>query len=268
VNALRIEDIDSARTVRGSQLRIEDDLRWLGLVWDEGPVLQSERGALYESAIGKLAAAGLVYPCDCSRAELARVASAPHPGEETVYPGFCRKRDPGRPMRRPPALRVQTPDEVIEYEDGIRGRVAQNLARAVGDFVVRRGDGVFAYQLAVAVDDAAMCVTDVVRGEDLIASTPRQIWLMRFLGSPPPRYLHVPIVVDEKGARLEKRTRGATVGELRARGTSPERIIGALAHGIGLARSRASATAAEIADECAGRSIRWRRDAWPIPTTW
>jgi glutamyl-tRNA synthetase len=262
---LRVEDIDTPRVVSGSEARILDDLRWLGLDWDEGPIRQSARGALYEQAIAKLSARGLVYPCDCSRAEIARVASAPHPGEEAVYPGLCRAQDPGRPMKRPPALRVRVPDEAIVYEDAVVGPVTQNLARDVGDFVLRRGDGVFAYQLAVVVDDLAMDITDVVRGADLVSSTPRQVWLARMLGGAPPRYGHLPLVVAPDGSRLEKRTRGASVRELRDRGIAPDRILGELAHGLGLAATAAPTTARAIASAGVGDAIHWRRDPWPIP---
>ena len=265
---LRVEDLDTPRVIRGARARIEEDLLWLGLNWDEEPVQQSARGSLYERAVATLSARGLVYPCDCSRAELARTASAPHEGEEAVYPGFCRERDPARPMKRPPALRVRVPRERVAYDDGAIGRVTQDLAREVGDFVLRRGDGVFAYQLAVVVDDAAMGVTDVVRGADLVGSTPRQIWLARALGLTPPAYLHVPLVVAPDGTRLEKRTRGATVRALRNAGVSAPAIVGALSHGLGLSPSRAPASTLDIARRCAGRAITWARAPWPIPTEW
>jgi glutamyl-tRNA synthetase len=262
---MRVEDLDTPRVVPGSEARILDDLQWLGLDWDEGPVRQSTRAALYEEAIAKLAAKGLVYPCDCSRTEIARVASAPHPGEETVYPGLCRELDPGRVMKRPPALRVRVPDETVAYVDGVVGQVTQNLAREVGDFVLRRGDGVFAYQLAVVADDLAMGITDVMRGGDLVSSTPRQVWLARMLGAAPPRYGHLPLVVAPDGSRLEKRTRGASVRELRDRGVAPERILGELAFGLGLAPTPAPASARSIASGAGDAPIHWRRDPWPIP---
>lgn len=265
---LRIEDLDLARVVPGSPGRIEEDLLWLGLDWDGEPVAQTERGADYERAVATLAARGLVYPCDCSRAEIARSASAPHEGEEAVYPGFCRNRDPSRPMKRGPAIRVRAPGEVVTYEDGAVGRVTQDLAREVGDFVLRRGDGVFAYQLAVVVDDAAMGVTDVVRGADLVASTPRQIWLAKALGLPSPRYIHVPLVVAPDGTRLEKRTRGATIRALRDAGVPARTILGALAGGLGLSPSSAPASAIDIARASAGRPIDWARSPWPIPGAW
>jgi glutamyl-tRNA synthetase len=265
-HVMRVEDLDPPRVVAGAEARILDDLRWLGLDWDGDVVRQSARGAAYEAAIAALAARGLVYPCDCSRAEIARVASAPHAGEETVYPGLCRDRDPARPMKREPALRVRAPDEEIAYHDGAVGLVRQNPAREVGDFVLRRGDGVYAYQLAVVVDDLEAGVTDVVRGADLVSSTPRQIWLARMLGREPPRYAHVPLVVAPDGARLEKRTAGITVRELRAAGVAPERIVGELAHGLGLAVSSAPTTPPALAAEGA-TPVAWPRAPWPIPAS-
>ncbi|HEV3193132.1 MAG TPA: tRNA glutamyl-Q(34) synthetase GluQRS [Polyangiaceae bacterium] len=265
---LRIEDLDTARVVSGAQARIEQDLSWLGLDWDEGPVKQSERTELYEKAVGALAGRGLVYPCDCSRAEIARAASAPHAGEESVYPGFCRDRDPLRPMKRPPALRVRVPGEVVAYEDAVMGRVTQSLATDVGDFVLQRGDGVFAYQLAVVVDDLAMNVTDVVRGADLALSTPRQIWLARALDREPPRYWHVPLVVASDGARLEKRTPRSTIRELQKAGVSKERIVGKLGHELGLAPTDTPTTAAALASLQVDLKIPWRREPWTIPTQW
>ena len=265
VHVLRIEDIDTPRVVRGAQARIERDITWLGLDWDEGPIVQSQRLDHYEKALAALEAAGRVYPCDCSRAEIARAASAPHAGEETVYPGTCRERDPTRVMKRPPALRFRVDDADVAYDDAAVGRVCQNLARDVGDFVLKRGDGLFAYQLAVVVDDLAMGVTDVVRGADLVASTPRQIALFRALGASAPRYAHVALVVASDGARLEKRTRGASVHDLRERGVSPERIVGELAFGLGLRSSSAPLSAAELGQPGSGAPVVWRREPWTIP---
>jgi glutamyl-tRNA synthetase len=265
MHVLRIEDLDPQRVVAGSEARMVEDLRWLGLDWDETPERQSTRGALYEEAVAHLAERGLVYSCDCSRAEIARVASAPHAGEETLYPGTCRDRDPGRAMKRLPALRVRVPAGAVAYEDGAMGRIAQDLARDVGDFVVRRADGVFAYQLAVVVDDLAMHITDVVRGADLVSSAPRQIWLARALDAEPPRFTHVALVVAPDGARLEKRTAGVTVRELRAAGVPAEQILGELGFGLGLATSSAPTRARALASSCSGRRLSWRRAPWPIP---
>ncbi|HEY1696365.1 MAG TPA: tRNA glutamyl-Q(34) synthetase GluQRS [Polyangiaceae bacterium] len=264
-SVLRVEDLDPPRVVAGSEARILDDLAWLGLDWDETAPRQSTRAGAYEAALDRLAADGLVYPCDCSRAEIARAASAPHAGEETVYPGTCRDADAAREMKRAPAWRVRVPDVTIAYDDGAVGCVEQELARAVGDFVVRRADGVFAYQLAVVVDDADQGITDVVRGADLVASTPRQIWLAQALGLPVPRFTHVALVVASDGQRLEKRTRGTTLRELRAAGFSPESILGELAFGLGLTPSPIPATAASIAAALRPTPIPWRTPPWPIP---
>ena len=268
VSLLRVEDLDTPRVVRGAEQRIEEDLRWLGLDWDEAPVRQSERGDRYREAVALLTARGLVYPCDCSRTEIARVASAPHAGEEVVYPGTCRDKDPSRAMRRTPSLRVRVPDTIVAYEDGVAGHVEQDLGRDVGDFVLQRGDGVFAYQLAVVVDDLEMQVTDVVRGADLIMSTPRQIWLARTLGASPPSYAHVPLVLAGDGTRLEKRTARATVRELRDAGCSAERIVGWLAHGLGLASDASPRSSREIAHAWAGREIRWATASPRLAVRW
>jgi glutamyl-tRNA synthetase len=268
---LRVEDIDAPRVVAGSAERIEEDLAWLGLDWDERSAPQSARLARYEAALERLAADGRVYPCDCSRAEIARAASAPHAGEEVVYPGTCRDLPPEREMKRPPAVRIRVPARTtIAFEDAVRGRVEQRVDVDVGDFVLRRGDGVFAYQLVVAVDDAEMRVTDVVRAEDLLASTPRQILLMRFLGLQErvPRYAHVPLVVDPGGERLAKRTRGATIRELKERGIGADAIVGTLAAGLGLvAGDLRPRRAAEVAGSLEPPS-RWRSSAWRIPREW
>lgn len=265
---LRFEDLDAPRVSPGAERRIDEDLRWLGFDWDAPPVRQSERSSLYERALDRLTAGGLTYPCDCSRAEIASVASAPHAGEEIIYPGTCRERDPSRRMKRPPSLRIRVPDALVEYEDAILGPVVQNLSRHVGDFVLRRGDGMFAYQLAVVVDDLDMQITDVVRGSDLVGSTLRQIWLARSLGATPPRYGHVPLVVTHDGKRLEKRTSGITIAGLRASGVRAEAITGVLAHGLGLADTPRPATPFQIAAAVGTRDVRWRRQPWPAPETW
>jgi glutamyl-tRNA synthetase len=267
---LRVEDIDTPRVVAGAAARIAEDLAWLGLDWDEGPALQSARTAVYEDALRALAAAGLTYACDCSRAEIARVASAPHTGEEIVYPGTCRDADPRREPKRPPATRLRVPaGEMIAFDDLVRGRVAQHVDVAVGDFVLRRGDGVFAYQLVVAVDDAEMEITDVVRADDLLGSTPRQILLMRLLGrAEVPRYAHVPLVVAPDGERLAKRGHAATIRELRGRGVAAEDIIGTLASALGLVAGAARPrTAREVAAALAPPAA-WRKEPWRMPAAW
>lgn len=234
---LRVEDIDPPRIVAGSAERILDDLRWLGLDWDGDVIWQSARTALYEAALGTLSRAGYTYPCDCSRAEIARIASAPHAGEETretIYPGTCRDASPGRTMRRPPAIRFRVPARVaISFRDALHGVLEEDVATATGDFVLRRADGVFSYQLVVAVDDAEMGVTQVIRGDDLLSSTARQLLLMKLLGhATVPGYAHLPLVVAPDGTRLAKRTKGITIAELRERGTAAREVLAMLAEAL------------------------------------
>jgi glutamyl-tRNA synthetase len=278
---LRIEDLDPPRVVRGSAERIVDDLEWLGLDWDEGPDVggpfapyaQSERGALYEAAIEALSRRGLVYACDCSRAEIARVASAPHPGDEAVYPGTCRDAPAGRIFKRDPALRLRLPEGAREtIDDGVLGLIEQDVARECGDFVLRRGDGVFAYQLAVVVDDLAMGITDVIRGADLASSTPRQALLARLLGGVPPRYAHLPLVVATDGARLAKRTGGASVHALREAGIAASAIVGKLAHGLGMTGDDGPRSTNEALAEWGTRvktgEWKWPEKGWRVPVEW
>jgi glutamyl-tRNA synthetase len=277
---LRVEDIDTPRVVAGSVERIAEDLAWLGLDWDEGPAAggphapytQSERASLYDAKLEELAAAGLTYPCDCSRAEISRVASAPHHGEELVYPGTCRDAPRNREMKRAPAIRLRVPDgAMVIFDDLVRGRVEQHVDVSVGDFVLRRGDGVYAYQLVVAVDDGAMQISHVVRAEDLLASTPRQILLMRLLGfgaKEIPSYAHVPMVVSASGDRLAKRVGATTIRSLRDGGLGATDIVGTLAHGLGLVKGDARAmTPREVAASLEAPSS-WRREAWAIPPAW
>jgi glutamyl-tRNA synthetase len=283
VFVVRVEDLDPPRVVRGSAAQIADDLRWLGIDWDEGPgpdvagmasgphapYAQSERGAIYESALTELTDQALTYPCDCSRAEIARAASAPHPGEETVYPGTCRDRDPARAMKRDPAVRLRVPDGTrIRVLDGALGAIEQDVSRECGDFVLRRGDGVFAYQLAVVVDDLAMQITDVVRGADLASSTPRQVLLARLLGAEAPRYVHLPLVVATDGSRLAKRTGGASVRALREAGIDARAIVGKLAAGLGLAPDDAPRSTREVLEAFAARAVAWPREPWRVPAEW
>ncbi len=201
---VRIEDLDAARLIPGSASEILEALRRYGLEWDGEPVRQSERTALYENALGQLRDRGRAFDCSCSRADLQRAASAPVPGDDggRVYPGTCRNGAAGTPR----SVRFRVGSERIAFDDSIAGRVEQNLASEVGDFVVKRADGPFAYQLAVVVDDAEQGATEVVRGGDLLDSTPRQIALQRALGLPTPAYAHLPLLVDASGAKLGKRT--------------------------------------------------------------
>jgi len=205
--SVRIEDVDAPRTVPGAAESILATLDACGLGWDGEVTLQSARTARYAAALERLAAAGLVYGCRCSRREIADSAL---PGVEgAVYPGTCRHL--GLAPRAPCAARLRVPAGVVEFDDRVQGRVGQDVARDVGDFVLLRRDGLFAYQLAVVVDDAEQGITDVVRGADLLASTPRQILLQRALGYPAPRYLHFPVATDAHGEKLSKQNRAAAL---------------------------------------------------------
>jgi glutamyl-tRNA synthetase len=231
---LRIEDLDPQRSSQAAIDGIFEDLEWLGLTWD-GPVLhQSARGEVYDAALEQLQRAGRVYPCWCSRAEVARAASAPHPGDDgPVYPGTCRS-SPVPRVHRTPALRFMVEPGLEVVHDALAGEFAHDVSTAVGDFVVRRSDGVASYQLAVVVDDAAQGITDVLRGDDLLASTPRQLQLFRALSAAAPRFAHVPLLVQPDGRRLAKREGAATVAALREQGWSAERVVGVLAEFSGL----------------------------------
>ena len=258
--AMRVEDLDMARVRPGLEARILDELRWLGMDWDEGPDVggpaapyrQSERLAGYAEALGRLRAAGLVYPCFCSRAEVAAAAHAPHgPSDEGPrYPGTCAalstEEARHRSLARKPSWRFRAQAGPVRFEDGVHGPCAVDVAAEVGDFVVARADGVPAYQLAVVVDDAAMGITDVVRGDDLLASTGRQLLLYRALGAAPPRFAHVPLVVGADGERLAKRHGALSLGELRTRGADPREVAGLLAELSGLAPAGARVAPADL----------------------
>ncbi|HNS96760.1 MAG TPA: tRNA glutamyl-Q(34) synthetase GluQRS [Polyangiaceae bacterium] len=236
---LRIEDIDTPRVRPDSEKHILEDLRWLGLDWDEEPegiLHQSQRTRAYESALQQLENGGFTYPCDCSRKEIS-LASAPSGNEKTpIYPGSCRQLTQSRSFRRPPATRLRIPPNTfIEFEDAVFGKQSSQLSQDVGDFVLRRGDGVFAYQLAVVVDDLAQGITHVVRGADLLSSTARQIFLMRCLGTEPPSYAHAPLWVGPNGEKLAKRASGIPVRDHRNAGVDPRKLIARLAQALGLA---------------------------------
>ena len=243
--ALRIEDLDAERCPREYADLLESDLAWLGLAWDEGgsaggphgPYYQSACAGIYDAAFARLAAQGLLYPCFCSRAAL-HAASAPHRSDgDVIYPGTCRNLTPAeiaeKQKKKAPAWRIRVPDETVSFQDGHLGFYAENLARACGDFTVRRGDGVYAYQLAVAVDDARMGVTEVVRGADLLSSTPRQLYLYAALGLPAPIFYHCPLLLAPGGRRLSKRDGDDSLENLKAKYTAAE-IVGKLAYVYGL----------------------------------
>ncbi|ADV67499.1 tRNA glutamyl-Q(34) synthetase GluQRS [Deinococcus maricopensis] len=226
---LRFEDLDAGRVRAWAYDVTRRDLEWLGLGWDQ-EFTQSERTALYGAAAARLDA----YPCTCTRREVLEAVGAPH-GAEVVYPGTCREpsaRVPGRPA----ALRWRVPAGEVCARDDLSGNVlCQDLARDVGDVVLARNDGAFAYHLAVVVDDALMGVTDVVRGVDLWPATPRQVALQRALGYGTPRYWHVPLMTDYAGARLAKRGGAPPVMALREAGERPGRVLSALAQSLGWA---------------------------------
>ena len=264
---LRIEDLDTARCPTRYAEQMLEDLRWLGLDWDEGPeaggsagpYFQSQRTALYQTALERLESLGLVYPCFCTRAEL-HAASAPHREDgTTVYAGTCRSLSPAereeRAKHRSPALRLQVPDKEFSFIDGHMGHYTEQLAQDCGDFLLRRSDGMFAYQLAVVVDDAAMGVTEVVRGADLLSSTPRQLYLYRLLELTPPAFIHFPLLLDPDGRRLSKRDADAGLDSLRGRVTA-ETLLGRLAQLAGFHPSGAPRPAAALLE-----SFSWEKVA-------
>lgn len=201
---LRIEDLDTPRVVKGSKESILNDLRWLGIIWDGEVLIQSQNLPRYQAALETLKAAGRAYPCSCSRKEISLSASAPHGDDGPPYPGLCREKplNPDRPL----AWRFRTE---AEY----------------GDFVIQRADGVFAYQLACAVDDAESGITEVIRGEDLRSSAPRQAAIIKALGHMPPKYLHAPLLAGPDGSRLSKRLGSIAISELKATGLSLKDIL-------------------------------------------
>lgn len=257
---LRMEDLDRRREVPGAAERILRDLEWLGLDWDEGPgaggafgpYKQSERFEFYEAEIEKLLGKGLLYPCFCSRKDLAHAALAPAPGEEgPPYPGTCAHLSPEeiRHRKDPFALRFRVPKGEVELVDRVYGKFRRDVAATTGDFIVRRKDRVAAYQLAVVLDDAAMAVTDVVRGADLLDSTPRQILLYRSLPKEPPRFAHVPLVLGPSGAKFSKRERAVHVGAFQDAGKSALDVVGLLAWTAGLLPKPRPVRAAELVSD-------------------
>lgn len=257
---LRIEDLDRARCRPEYVDALYRDLEYLGLTWDESPWFQSQRSEIYEEATARLTAQGRTYPCFCTRTEIARAASAPHVGEEGPrYPGTCCELTPAqrldRHASRRPALRFRPRDGVVRFVDGLQGPVEQDVHRDVGDFVIRRNDGVASYQLAVVVDDAASGITDVLRGDDLLLSTPRQLLLFEALGLTAPSYAHVPLILGTDGKRLAKREGAFAIADLREAKVPPERIVGLLASWSGLSDGRPS-SASELAQSFALEKVR------------
>ena len=248
---LRIEDLDPPRVVPGSAEAMCADLRWLGLDWDEGPdggphgpYSQSQRVDRYSAALAHLAHRGLVYPCTCTRREIATIASAPHGAADLGprYPGTCRS-SPAAPGRAA-TTRFRMPEPPPGFFDAIHGEV--DPSEWGGDFVVQRADGLWSYQLAVVVDDADMGITEVVRGDDLLPSTPRQIALYRAFDLPVPCFMHVPLVLGADSQRLSKRHASVAISELRRGGMSPAELVGRIATSLGLAAEGERISAAEL----------------------
>ncbi len=265
---LRIEDLDPRAQDPHNASLLMDDLHWLGLDWDEGPIFQSQRQEIYLDALAQLQSKDLLYPCFCSRADL-HAATAPHASDGTyVYKGTCRNLSQNevaqRLLEKAPAMRLKVPDAhdpsgTISFTDLVYGFQQENLSIDCGDFLVQRSDHIIAYQLAVVVDDALTGVTQVVRGSDLLLSTPRQIYLQRLLAYPTPAYAHIPLLVSADGRRLSKRDKDLDLGTLRACGIPAERIIGLLAAAAGLANPRERLFADDVAERFAWEPLRKHR---------
>ena len=244
---LRMEDLDTQRTSAEFAQVLRQDLLWLGLPWDRETEPQSQRAPVYDRYFERLRDLGLLYPCYCTRSQLHSV-NAPHLSDGTyVYPGTCRNLTQP-PEGRLPAWRVLVPDRVFTVADKCQGHYEMNLASECGDFVVRRADGVYVYQLAVTVDDGEAGVTEVVRGMDLLSSAPRQMYLQEVLGFAQPEYGHVPMLLAPDGRRLSKRDKDLDLGYLRTT-MSPETLIGSLAFAAGLIDQKTAISAKELAAE-------------------
>ena len=246
---LRIEDLDRERSKPEYSDAIMRDLEHFGLTWDEGPFYQRDRDDAYEQVFSDFEARGLVYPCFCTRADL-HAASAPHFGEKAVDPGTCRglaqaQIDEKR-LTREPAMRLRVSDETIGIDDVFQGSYEQHLPTECGDFLIRRADGCFAYQLAVVIDDIAQGITMVSRGTDLLPSTPQQVYLYELLGATPPEYAHFPLLVDGQGRRLSKRQKDASLDVMMQTFGTPEAILGHIAYVTGIQPCDESATPDEL----------------------
>jgi glutamyl-tRNA synthetase len=270
---LRIEDLDRPRVRAGTSERMLFDLRWLGLDWDEGPdiggphapYIQSERQEIYTTYLQRLLDKSLIYPCYCSRAEIARAASAPHGNEGPRYPGTCRYLTQAQckqheAQNRRPSMRFRVDDErTVTFTDLLVGPVEQQVQQAVGDFIVCRSDGIFAYQFAVVVDDALMQINQVVRGVDLLQSTARQILLFEALEFPIPTYAHMPLLLDEHGKRFSKRTQSAGLEPLRTAGITPAQVVGQFASECELVDRGEQLSADELAKRYQGQGYNLMR---------
>lgn len=244
---LRIEDLDPDRCRPEYAEQVKRDLDWLGLDWDAEQTPQSQRSEAYREEFKKLDSLGLVYPCYCTRGEL-HAASAPHASDgNLIYPGTCRSlsEEERAKKTKAPCWRLIVPDEEIVFSDGLQGEQRQNLARDCGDFIIRRADGVYAYQLAVTTDDAAAGVTQVVRGCDLLSSVPRQMYLQKQLGFPTPSYFHVPLLTAADGRRLSKRDKDLDLEALMLR-YDAQQLLGHIGYLAGLLPEDAPCRAGEL----------------------
>ena len=254
---LRMEDLDTQRTSEEFAAVLRKDLQWLGLDWDLETAPQSQRSQVYQRYFEKLQDLGLLYPCYCTRSQLHSV-NAPHLSDGTyVYPGTCRNLTPEEraAFSRAPAWRVKVPDREWSVEDWVQGTYRENLLRDCGDFVVRRADGVYVYQLAVTVDDGEAGVTEVVRGMDLLSSAPRQMYLQELFGFSHPKYGHVPMLMAPDGRRLSKRDRDMDLGFLQSH-TTAEKLLGLLAFSCGLTDKLEAISARELAGEFAWENLQ------------
>ncbi len=246
---LRIEDVDVPRCPRRLAKQCIDDLTRLGFTWDGPVIYQSDRSEIYRAALEQLAAGGHTYPCFCTRAQLMSLA-APNLGDtQVVYQGTCARLTPAeiaeKSRTRAPAIRLRVPQEDVAFTDGLFGPQRENLARDCGDFILRRSDGLYGYQLAVVVDDALQGVTEVVRGRDILSATPRQLYLQRLLNAPTPQYIHIPLLMDPEGRRLAKRDKDLDLDALLRRFT-PAELLGLLAYSAGLQDEPRPAALAEL----------------------
>ena len=254
---LRMEDIDTQRTSAQFAEILRDDLKWLGLHWDEETPAQSTRSTVYDRYFSILKEKGLLFPCYCTRSQLHSV-NAPHASDGTyVYPGTCRNLTEAEKVAfgRAPAWRVQVPDREYTVNDLCQGIYRENLLTDCGDFVVRRADGVYVYQLAVTVDDGEAGVTEVVRGQDLLSSAPRQMYLQELFGFSRPQYGHVPMLLAPDGRRLSKRDKDLDLGYLRQHLT-PEKLIGTLAFSAGLMDREEAISARELAAQFSWEKLK------------
>jgi len=246
---LRIEDLDVPRCPMRLSLQAIEDLAWFGFRWDEEPLFQSERSAIYKQHLDILQKQGVIYPCFCTRAQL-MASVAPNLGDtQVVYQRTCANLPPEQveqlSQARRPAMRLRVPDEIISFEDGLYGHQSENLAKDCGDFILRRSDGLFGYQLAVVVDDALSGVNEVVRGRDILTATPRQIYLLQKLGYPVPKYVHIPLLMDADGRRLAKRDKDLDLTALSKRFTAEE-LLGKLAFSAGILEEERPASLEEL----------------------